>query len=129
MKIRSGYVSNSSSSSFVVQYSLKKKLRLAKGISIDFRDFLDLVERCRRDWCSDETEIDAEGRDQVEAKLQNDEWTRDRYAGVIEKLKHVDVKKNDVVKLDIAYSDKIIKTLLDAFVAKGVAETLDEEEA
>lgn len=64
MKIRTNYVSNSSSSSFIISYNPEAKTILTSpnGIEIEYKvkDFIQLLEK-QNDWSGEATQIEREG--------------------------------------------------------------------
>lgn len=138
MKTRFGYVSNSSSSSFVIMYNDGAKLAMSAGdgsepveyFTVD--DMLDLFDS-QSNWSADSTQLIASGFDSMLAYVQEkDEWgghfydeERDEILKRIGELKNT-LNNGAVVKL--SYHDEFMNKLLKAFSKAGKVVILNEQE-
>lgn len=133
MKVRSGYVSNSSSSSFIIAYKEDAELKLGRsGKSITMRDFIDAVERSTRDWSSDETQLVAYGEENV-VEREQERWSYDDSKEMLDGLgKFIEKHRKKGVEfatVKISYHDKFTRTLYDAFKeSKKLIEYNEQEE-
>ena len=139
MKTRSGYVSNSSSSSFIVMYNNDSKMvmkgRKKGSPSVDFtiQDFIDLIEHSPN-YRSDCTEIIADGIENVESYLTEKDYSGysrydKEYANkIIEKMNANKDKYNEAAIFRVEYDDKFVRKLLEAFINSGEMLSLEEEE-
>ena len=138
MKSRFGYVSNSSSSSFVVMYREDSKMALSAGpgeepveyITVD--DMLEMFDDCN-DWSSDSSELLARGFDNMMAYIgEKDEWGGHFYdeerEEILKKVGELKEKwpKGSVVKL--SYHDEFLNRILKAFAKAGQLVILNEQE-
>ena len=138
MKTRFGYVSNSSSSSFVIMYNDGAKLAMSAGDGSEpveyftVGDMLDLFDS-QGNWSSDSTQVIANGFDSMLAYVQEkDEWgghfydeERDEILKKIGELKKT-LDNGAVVKL--SYHDEFMNRLLKAFSKAGQVVILNEQE-
>ena len=141
MRTRKGYVSNSSSSSFVVMYNDKAKLRIGpckKGAKASeqayftVKDFIDMIDRSP-DYCSERTELVADGIDNVKSYLtEKDSYGFQRYDEeyswkMLEKIGSNSGKYGEAAIFRIEYGDKLARKFLDAFVKAGEFILIDTE--
>jgi len=133
MKVRTNYVSNSSSSSFVFAYDndaalkVKGRKNAEKVLTID--DFFDLVEAKGNNWCSDGTEIVARGRDNVIDYFDDKEtwsYSEDYAKEMLEKVKKC--KRGNVAVIRMEYDDRITRKLFELFKETGEILELDSSE-
>lgn len=135
MKIRASYVSNSSSSSYVVVFRPEAKLEasLPDGSRKEIMTADQFIEKIYEDgWkngsYAEATQIHARGKEQVKEYLgdrenfYNEEWAD----GIIAKIDS-EVEYPDAAALEISYSDRLTKTILDCLVATGAVKVLDDE--
>ena len=103
MKIRNGFVSNSSSSSFVIAISETNKCEHCGRSDMDI---LDLVRRSEEYGC--DTCIAAEGKEEVIKHLS--EWYEsDKY---IKKIKDFDDNDKQIALVEISYHDDVLNNLI-----------------
>ena len=111
MKIRNGYVSNSSSSSFIIAYS-DGAISETQGFKLSVEKFLRYIHGISTSWYSDCTEIKSEGKENI-CNIIKDEWFD-------EDQKYIEMIRNNpnemVVYLQISYRDELIKDLFDFLV-------------
>lgn len=123
MKIRNGFVSNSSSSSFIILYN--------NGASVKFKDFewsvddlLDYVENISHDWSSECTQLKAVGKD-LTIEFIKDRWCDSEY-----NQKLVDIitksKKDSAAVLNISYHDPITMKLFNLLKGRNKITVIDE---
>lgn len=139
MKTRNGYVSNSSSSSFIVMYNDGSKLvmkgskRGSKKFDFTIQDFIDMVEHSP-DYSSDCTGIVADGIENVESYLTekdsygcsncDEEWSKE----ILDRMSRNRDKFSEAMIVRVAYDDKFVRKMLEAFLSSGEAISLDEGE-
>lgn len=139
MKVRCGYVSNSSSSSFLVMYKNNVSLNFFKDdgknstvlAQFTFDDFLKLVDHFNN-WASDSTQVVADGLEEVKSYFA-DEDADYRYEEdhVKEKLEKLEANVKDYPNaaiLRISYDNEMISKLLEGFIATGSVIQLDDQE-
>lgn len=131
MKIRLGFVSNSSSTSFTIIYNLSDVVKLeANGknvLTMTVNDFFDgIVERSSNS-SGDSTEITAVGKENVrdyykEQSRWNDENALNDFDSFVE-----DIKDNETVSVvKINYHDEFARKIFDMFLATGHFRALDK---
>lgn len=111
MKIRNGYVSNSSSSSFIIAYS-EGAIAETQGFKLSVEKFLRYIHGISTSWYSDCTEIKSEGKENV-CDYIKENWYDDEQ-NYIEIIRNN--TKNNIVYLQISYRDELIKDLFDFLV-------------
>lgn len=139
MKVRSGYVSNSSSSSFVLMYNQESKLvihgnmKISASVDFTINDLVDMIEHSSN-YCSDCTEIVANGYENVMSYLtEKDQYGYSNYdedyaSGILMKMEQEKEHYNDAMIVRVEYGDRIIRKLVDAFIASGEIKSIDESE-
>ena len=136
MKVRSGYVSNSSSSSFIVMYNDDSRLLMkpsktgkgkrkpAKELSFKFDEFLELADRYNHD-ISEDTCVKADGYESVKDYLTDSDgygYTRFdiEYAQkIVDLLEKNHNEYEEAAYIQVAYSDKFVRNLLKLFIDSG----------
>lgn len=133
MKTRHGFVSNSSSSSFVFAYDENAELKMDNGSSsFTMDDFREVIDRMNRDWSSDSTCIVADGKENVldyekEHLSGYDEDEDRKYMDSLESF--IDSHDGmDVSTIRISYHDKLARKMYDAFKASGMIVEFKEQE-
>jgi hypothetical protein len=140
MRVRSGYVSNSSSSSFILMYRDDSKIALdersGNQFACDFtvNDLLDIINRLNT-CCSECTEIVVDGYENVESYLTKKNECGysnydEEYSNAI--LKKMEQNRNnypDAMVLSIEYRDKAVKKIVNAFIKSGEFILLDENKS
>lgn len=129
MKIRTNYVSNSSSSSFIISYNPEAKtiLKSDNGVEIEFKviDFINEIRNKYEDY-GECTMINREGSDSIYS--YNAEWWEE---GAVKELKDfLDKNPQDYkIELQISYNDKFIKKTLLNLHKLGLVDVLADEYA
>ena len=136
MKIRNSFVSNSSSSSFVVMYNGDAKLSLCLPgasepcLELSVEEFMDMLDECGG-WRCESSGVRAVGIDEVCRRLASDSycWTdgaespeevrRDECSRKIRRQMD-ESSMSEVAELEISYSDRQLKKIFDAFVRAGL---------
>lgn len=134
MKVRTGFVSNSSSSSFLVAYNEDSALYVEKNeeknVVLTFEEFLHFVEdKGYNAYCSERTELVADGFENVKDWIVDDGWRDSEFVShlmneVTEALKNY----KNVAVIRIEYSDKISRRMLDLFVKLADVKMLNSED-
>jgi hypothetical protein len=109
MKIRSGYVSNSSSSSFII--AVKKELCVVcPTCGRKDPDFIDYVEKHSNDICGDETRVKAIGSEKIIDYIRDNWYSYDdsseeekKRKSLIKALKKAEKDGKRVALVEIAY--------------------------
>ena len=133
MKLRSGYVSNSSSSSFVIAYDEDAELKFAEcDMSFTVEDFMDFIDRSTRNWSSDETCVSANGEENVydyeKSRLSGYDINEDRkYMKELEDFMESNKGKEFSV-IRISYHDDFVRKMYDAFKSTGKIVEFNERE-
>ena len=114
MKIRQGFVSNSSSSSFIIAYKAADKTPCPTCGRYDVDDFVELVRKSESDG---DSSVNAEDLKEVLERLEESlEWTSDERKGEIRKVEK-EVKKLvkegwRVADISISYHNETLNELL-----------------
>lgn len=134
MKIRNSYVSNSSSSSYIIAYDKDAELKFSDcEISFTMDDFMDFIDRQTRNWSSDETCISANGDENVydyeKSRLSGYDIDEDKkYMDELEKFMD-DNKGREFSVIRISYHDDFVKKMYNAFKSTGkIVEFREQEE-
>ena len=126
MKIRSNYVSNSSSSSYIIVYDEDASIKM-KDFEWYVQDFIDYMENISHDWSSECTQVKAIGKESS-IEFIKDRWSDDEYyREIIKKIEKS--KKNGAAVLNISYHDPVTKKLFDWLKSRKKIEVINEEEA
>lgn len=133
MKQRTGYVSNSSSSSYIIAYenNASETIVSKNGTKIVFSvdTFIKWVEK--QSWrctCSDDTEIHSQDIDEIISIAEEDKkYNEDYYKEKMDFL--MKNKGKNFVDFDIAYSDVEIKQYLLTLIKLGLLEVFADESA
>lgn len=138
MKIRSQFVSNSSSTSYII--ALKK---IENGVTmccgmpiIDFAELMGIASR-GSDWCGDSTEVKATGYDlTIKSFEHNLEENKQWYTEAEIKTKqdliiymkgfHKACPEDVFMSIQISYRDAIINHVFDTYVKKGIIKVFEE---
>ena len=122
MKIRNGFVSNSSSSSFLIAIKKEKNNPCPCCGRKDFSfDFLDLIRNSR----DDETEVKANGK-YIKDKIGEHigQFETDILNSIEKHEKSDDCNKYELALLDISYSDYAILHIMDNMEKSGAIKIL-----
>ena len=127
MKIRNNYVSNSSSTSFIVEYKDNKQTIKIAGSEFSIQDFFDTINSfCNSSYISStemyEVGIDREDKENILKYLNNYnlEYFEDRDKENISELKN-DIEKNlenhekNFARFELSYHNKALWFLLNLF--------------
>lgn len=133
MKQRTGFVSNSSSSSYIIAYenNASETIVSKNGTKIVFSvdAFIKWVEK--QSWrctCSDDTEIHSRDIDEIISIAEEDKkYNEDYYKEKMDFL--MKNKEKNFVDFDIAYSDVEIKQYLLTLIKLGLLEVFADESA
>lgn len=124
MKIRSSYVSNSSSSSFIVGVKDESKLVLSNGeasIEFSFEDFM-----CVLNYSSGlDSEINACSKQEVISNIK--EWWLGSDSNVGELIDKVNSFEGDVYDISVSYHDGFNNQFLMALIDSGKVEVLYQD--
>ena len=129
MKIRNGYVSNSSSSSFIISYNPDAKvlLRSESGIEIEYRvrDFIEEMDK-KYEIHSESTMIERTGSACI-YEYAKEWWEEEQLKELKEFLdKNPDYHK---MELQIEYGDRMMKTYLLNLYKLGLVDVYADEYA
>lgn len=112
MKYRTGFVSNSSSSSFIIAVKQSKKCKECGRADPNFFDFVETISQGSYH-NSDATQVHARTLEQVESYIKNnwfpDENESKEIAKLIRKLKKLETQENEVGIVSISYHDDMVK--------------------
>lgn len=131
MKIRKGYVSNSSSSSFIIHViDTKQCIPFTHHKGMDADDFITLLESMPYSH-SESTQVEAEGLTSILDEFEGGEYLdaeivsrmRDIHSRELEG-KDSDVWQDGMYLLQISYCDHLFYKILCEFVQSGVIEIL-----
>ena len=118
MKLGLGYISNSSSSSFVVAF---KKAAMSKPCEHCGRkdpDFLDILQN-KIDYDSYNTSIAARGYADVVKEIQENWFDSEKKNGHLEELKKYKSKEWETAVIELSYHDATIHKLKNNLVESG----------
>ena len=116
MKIRQGFVSNSSSSSFIIAYKKADKTPCPTCGRCDLENFVDIIERSSVN--NDDNSVNETGLDDVTYSLEEQlRWREDPTSIVEIKLVKKEIKRLvkegwEVANISISYHDEILNNLL-----------------
>ena len=116
MKIRQGFVSNSSSSSFIIAYKKADKTPCPTCGRCDLENFVDLIERSSVN--NDDNSVNETGLDDVTYSLEEQlRWREDPTSIVEIKLVKKEIKRLvkegwEVANISISYHDETLNNLL-----------------
>lgn len=139
MKKRNAYVSNSSSSSFVLMYRDNSRIALDKRYGSRFvcdftvNDLLEIINHLNT-CCLDCTKIVANGYENVKSHLtEKNEYGYSNYDeeysnAILKKLEQNRNDYPDAMVLSIEYHDKAVKKIMNAFIESGEFILIDENE-
>lgn len=130
MKTRNGFVSNSSSTSFVVAFKKRYKevdeCSLCGNRCVDVSDFTRYLDKGGIDW-SEETKMDAD--DTKDTIKHVKEYCSEKYSKpLLEKIDEYNNEEWDVMAFRISYHDAIAPILFEGLVKNGRAVVLDKQE-
>jgi hypothetical protein len=128
MKLRQGFVSNSSSSSFIVLFKIRD---FKSDILCDQMNFRDIIAKLSDDRCGDSTEIVATGKQEIFDKIE--EWfgyERDKeiYDPIKEAINKKD-KYEEALLFDLSYHDLLGQRLMDHCEKAGDIKVLYRSES
>ena len=107
MKQRNGFVSNSSSTSFIIAITSSNKCKCCGREDLDI---LSLIESTSN-YGSNDNHVDAVGKEEVIKHIQENWFESDKSKKLIEKINLVDDTEK-VALISVSYHDKNINTLL-----------------
>ena len=116
MKIRQGFVSNSSSSSFIIAYKKADKTPCPTCGRCDLENFVDIIERSSVN--NDDNSVNETGLDDVTYSLEEQlRWREDPTSIVEIKLVKKEIKRLvkegwEVANISISYHDETLNNLL-----------------
>ena len=108
MKVRNNFVSNSSSTSFVILFH-KDACASVEGFSLSVRSFLDMIENCSTRYC-DETEIRCLDKDELILRYKNYEWADQNDKNVLDQL--IDSDGFEAASFCISNHNPVLRDLL-----------------
>ena len=132
MKIRKGFVSNSSSTSFIVAYKRKDSAEgLCKKVDLN-----DLIEKMAvADRYSEGTDVTAYGKESVINHLNRKEkldWRSDLSKKELEeslrKIKEMDETVWEFLFFDLSYHNDVARNILDAMIEQGDVQVFFRED-
>ena len=138
MKTRSGFISNSSSTSFIIaikKQGLNKLTKPCKCCGVTYIPLLKFMGECCKDYGNSEaSELEATGRDDILAKWKeytgwsqhSEEEEAKKAADLEKKLAEYGDKKWDLAWVQISYHDDILKTLFDDGTKNGSIEIIKD---
>jgi len=131
MKIRSGFVSNSSSTSYTIYYDPSASVTLrAKGkvcVEMTVNDFFDAIID-KGNYCSDETSIRVQGiENAIDYYSEKASWDDGVSLARFKEFLASRKKKGNVAVIRISYHDEFAKKMFNIFKATGLFELMDED--
>ena len=121
MKIRNGYVSNSSSSSFIISYKRGDGIKI-KGLEFSVEQFIQMVNQfpyCR----SDSTRVFHYNKEQI-LDYRKDWYSEEQY----ERLRDLLKEEVEYIQLIISYHDKFTYKLMKFLQDRKKLKILEESE-
>lgn len=121
MKIRNGYVSNSSSSSFIISYKRGEGIKI-KGLEFSVEQFIQMVNQfpyCR----SDSTRVFHYNKKQI-LDYRKDWYSEEQY----ERLRDLMKEEVEYIQLIISYHDKFTYKLMKFLQDRKKLKILEESE-
>ena len=115
------YVSNSSSSSYIISYNEGACFQ-SNGLKITVEKFINHIES-NSNWDSECTEIKAKGKELVCKAIK--EWWYDDKQNFADKV--LEIKEDNVVYLQISYRDELIQDLFTLFTKNDVIKVFYDE--
>lgn len=110
MKVRQGFVSNSSSSSFIISINKSEECPHCKRKDSSFIDF---IERLQDDYSGDSTKVHATTADRIIEYINDsyglylDDADKKKWESVFRKIKKAEKNGKEVAFISISYHDEI----------------------
>ena len=111
MKIRNGFVSNSSSSSFVIAYTQSEPCSHCGRSDFDFMEVFRNIED------GGDTEVRCEGYDEIVENIKDNGWPEceqpdDEGTILLKKMEELNDGKHKFAYLDISYGNEVLTEML-----------------
>jgi hypothetical protein len=130
MKTRTGFVSNSSSSSFIILVNKNKDVCSHCGRRDP--EILDIIENAGGD-CCDDTQLRARGADAIERYYSDNDWYTDEEkeenAKLLSLLKAAEAKGDkEAAFIRVSYHDETTRSFMDSMVKNGTLQIMQDNE-
>lgn len=129
MKIRYGYVSNSSSTSYTVYFKENDSVKMTNGktsFELSVNDFFDGIIERGSNYDGDSTRVMAKGIENAREFFKEEaKWNDDTSLKMFEDFLAKKKGAGNVAVIDISYHDELAKKLFDFLTVVGLFEVIE----